>query len=139
LSGYWGGISENIEDDLPKSLSSNVETSDAQKVKISFPKPTPHLLKVEPALAWDPSSLAGCGTVAIDQLNRLYNAMHEYLADAGIDGVKVDAQSGIAQFGVGNGGGSRFARACVSAVETSVKKAFNKGFCFTRVNANDHL
>jgi hypothetical protein len=33
----------------------------------------------------------------------------------------VDAQSGIGAFGAGNGGGAAFARACVRAMEDSVK------------------
>jgi hypothetical protein len=38
--------------------------------------------------------------------------------------IKVDAQSGIGAFGVGNGGGSTIAQACVRAVENSAKTAF---------------
>ena len=36
-------------------------------VALSFSKPTPHLLMIEPALAWDPSSLSGCGTVELER------------------------------------------------------------------------
>jgi len=52
--------------------------------------------------------------------------MHKYLADAGVDGVKVDAQSGIGTFGSGQGGGAALTRAAVSAVESSVKAAFGR-------------
>jgi HEPN domain-containing protein len=47
-------------------------------------------------------------------------------AEAGADGVKVDAQAGIGIFGVGRGGGSALAQACVQAMEKSVKSAFTK-------------
>lgn len=93
-------------------------------IKRSYSRPTPHLLLVEPALAWDPSALLGVGSVAVDRLEEMYRRMHIYLAEAGIDGVKVDAQSGIGAFGVGNGGGSTIAQACVRAVENSAKIAF---------------
>jgi hypothetical protein len=93
-------------------------------IKRSYSRPTPHLLLVEPALAWDPSALLGVGSVAVDKLEEMYRRMHTYLAESGIDGVKVDAQSGIGAFGVGNGGGSTIAQACVRAVENSAKIAF---------------
>lgn len=31
--------------------------------------------------------------------NRLYNAMHRYLHDSGVDGVKVDCQAGVGLIG----------------------------------------
>ena len=88
-------------------------------VERKFASPTPHLLLVEPALAWDPSSLVGVGSVAVEKLGNMYAHMHKYLAEAGVDGVKVDAQSGIGSFG-----GSALVRSVVQAVEGSVKTAF---------------
>ena len=61
-------------------------------VREVYSRPTPHLLMIEPSLAWDPSSLSGCGTVKLDKLPTMYRLMHSYLAEAGVDGVKVDAQ-----------------------------------------------
>jgi hypothetical protein len=61
-------------------------------IKRMISKPTPHMLKVEPALAWDPSTLIGVGAVAVDQLDNMYQKIHQYLSDSGADGVKVDAQ-----------------------------------------------
>ena len=108
-----------------RALTNGTDASVA--VKRSYSRPTPHLLLVEPALAWDPSALVGVGSVAVNKLEEMYYRMHTYLADAGIDGVKVDAQSGIGAFGVGNGGGSTIAQACVRAVENSAKSAFASG------------
>ena len=122
LAGYWGGVSEEAGDDLNAALSSADPSSPA--VIRSFSRPSPHLLLVEPALAWDPGSLVGVGSVAKEKLVKMYSKMHRYLADAGVDGVKVDAQAGIGTFGAGNGGGAALARAAVRAVEESVKSAF---------------
>jgi len=98
-------------------------------IKDAYPKPTPHLLMIEPALAWDPSSLSGVGLVEqLETLPTIFRLMHSYLMDAGVDGVKVDAQSGIGALGSGMGGGSVFSRAAVQAVELSVKTAFGKRF-----------
>lgn len=156
LSGYWGGVSEDEKDELPRDLNDSTEefggrvrrllaervgsslqsaseklvaltrdepawnstvaatsslllaastlfSTDTTPVEVvlkpkavrrSFSKPTPHMLRVEPALAWDPSMLAGVGSVAIDRLEQLYYRMYSYLAESGVDGVKVDAQSG---------------------------------------------
>lgn len=95
-------------------------------IRDAYPKPTPHLLMIEPALAWDPSSLSGVGRGELETLPTIFRLMHSYLKDAGVDGVKVDAQSGIGALGSGLGGGSIFARAAVQAVELSVKSAFGK-------------
>eukprot|EP00595_Chromulina_sp_UTEXLB2642_P003101 CAMPEP_0196764436 /NCGR_PEP_ID=MMETSP1095-20130614/6122_1 /TAXON_ID=96789 ORGANISM="Chromulina nebulosa, Strain UTEXLB2642" /NCGR_SAMPLE_ID=MMETSP1095 /ASSEMBLY_ACC=CAM_ASM_000446 /LENGTH=559 /DNA_ID=CAMNT_0042120023 /DNA_START=467 /DNA_END=2143 /DNA_ORIENTATION=+ len=155
LSGYWGGVSENTDDDFNNALNLISNTSDHNtnsafndntlnpisnllnptkkgnntnnpSVQRKYSKPTPHLLQIEPALAWDPSSIIGVGSVAINKLDEMYHKIHEYLADSGADGVKVDAQSGVSIFGSGNGGGSAIAQACVQAMEKSVVNTFGK-------------
>jgi hypothetical protein len=142
LAGYWGGVSEDSDDDMPKLLNSYNKTSlslfrildelfsfkfDLQSdyvktasdtilnlyekskqviseqqnqllmkygdqkpaVTRTYSKPTPHMLQIEPSLAWDPSSLIGVGGVALDKLEEMYSRMYTYLVEAGIDGVKV--------------------------------------------------
>lgn len=111
---------------VPVNAGANLAQHVILPVKRSYSQPTPHLLQVEPALAWDPASLAGVGSVALEKLDEMYRKIHEYLAEAGADGVKVDAQSGIGVFGTGNGGGSALAKACVTSMEKSVKNAFGK-------------
>ncbi len=137
LLGYWGGVSERRDDDIhdtsviAKSMNSQFNmsvdlstNSNSILVQRRHPTPTPHLLWVEPALAWDPSSMTGSGAVEPNRLQNLYHQMHSYLSAAGVDGVKVDAQSGVGAFGRGLGGGPAVVQACVKAVETSVKQAF---------------
>ena len=129
---------EKLEEDVEGNLRTLERLSDTNRllspspisssVKEVYSKPTPHLLMIEPALAWDPSSLSGCGTVEISRLPTMYRLMHTYLAEAGIDGVKVDAQSGIGTFGRGFGGGAALTRAAVRAVELSAKKSFGQKF-----------
>lgn len=125
LSGYWGGVSGEAGDEFAQALQQRGGAATGGEVEVRYSHPTPHLLLVEPALAWDPGSLAGVGSVAVESLGHMYERMHEYLAAAGIDGVKVDAQSGIGSFGSGNGGGVAFARAVVRAAEDSVRSAFD--------------
>jgi hypothetical protein len=75
--GYWGGVSDEASDELPRELAKG-NTSHAE-VRVTYSKPTPHLLLVEPALAWDPGSLSGVGAVALTQLGALYEKMHRCL------------------------------------------------------------
>jgi hypothetical protein len=84
-------------------------------------KPTPHL-RVEPALAWDPGSLVGVGSMAVNKLEKMATEMHAYLADAGVDGVKVDAQAGLGIW-AGERGGVGYC-ACLCAPWAGVKSAF---------------
>jgi raffinose synthase len=75
LPAYWGGI-------MPTG-------SDFQDLggRIVFPKPTAGLREIEPAMLWNPAVVAGIGMV--DDPQTLYYRMHKYLAESGVDGVKV--------------------------------------------------
>ena len=53
---------------------------------------------------------------------KLYDGLHGYLQEAGIDGVKVDGQSILSQVGQGQGGGPAVSRKYISALETSAQK-----------------
>ena len=46
----------------------------------------------------------------IEQPQHLYEAMHSYLRDAGVDGVKVDCQAGVGLVGSHMGGGASLSR-----------------------------
>eukprot|EP00193_Tetraselmis_chui_P000478 CAMPEP_0177763786 /NCGR_PEP_ID=MMETSP0491_2-20121128/7051_1 /TAXON_ID=63592 /ORGANISM="Tetraselmis chuii, Strain PLY429" /LENGTH=1004 /DNA_ID=CAMNT_0019279905 /DNA_START=153 /DNA_END=3167 /DNA_ORIENTATION=- len=109
LPGYWGGIS-------PESPS-------MQKFnpRVLPGKATPGVLEVEPSMAWGPSALAGVGVV--DDHEAMYEAMHEYLAREGIDGVKVDCQAGIGLIPCSDGTPAKSA-AYQYSLEKSVKKHF---------------
>jgi len=81
LPGYWGGISPHSP--AMKRFNPRLMTGE----------PMPGVVEVEPAQAWGPCALAGLGVV--EDPTALYHAMHAYLAEQGIDGVKVDCQAGI--------------------------------------------
>ncbi len=51
-----------------------------------------------------------------------YGELHSIIREAGIDGVKVDAQAAITMLGAGYGGGPQITRAYVHAMEQSVKE-----------------
>ena len=54
------------------------------------PRPSRHLLTLEPQLEWDTPALFGVGLVADETgATDLYREMHAPLTAAGVDGVKV--------------------------------------------------
>ena len=115
LLGYWGGVHPDEE---------NVREFGA---KLKYPRHNPSLLAVEPSQAWDPLTVCGVGVPAPEKMQHFYNELHEYLAAAGVDGVKVDAQAVIGALGYGNGpngGGPALARNTHEALEKSVMKFF---------------
>jgi len=93
IHGYWRGVS----DELGKSIG--IEVSQVRT------RPSDHVLRIEPEMAYDPPSLFGVGLIGKkDDLTKFYKHLHEPLAEAGVDGVKVDVQSGITAAGMrGNG------------------------------------
>eukprot|EP00873_Tetraselmis_striata_P002585 jgi/Tetstr1/422849/TSEL_013640.t1 len=109
LSGYWGGVS------LEAPGASEFEAD------LVFANPTPGVLEVEPAMNWGPASLAGVGIVRDPA--KLYQAMHKYLAEAGVTGVKVDCQAGVGLV-PSQGGGPTSALASHTALEQSVADHF---------------
>ena len=44
-------------------------------------QPTAGLVEIEPSMAWNPSVVSGIGVV--EDVDKLYNDMHSYLASAG--------------------------------------------------------
>lgn len=113
LYGYWAGVAPHAPDMA------------AAKVAMVAPKPSPGVLDVDPTYAWSPQTLSGVG-LATDPA-ALFAGLHTALADAGVDGVKVDAQATLGMIGAGDpptGGGPALAAAYHSALEASVASKF---------------
>eukprot|EP00908_Phaeocystis_cordata_P007187 Transcript_1783.p1 GENE.Transcript_1783~~Transcript_1783.p1 ORF type:complete len:589 (-),score=246.71 Transcript_1783:205-1905(-) len=116
IGGYWGGVS-TVSPELAHLMPRNVQ-----------PTPTRSLLEVEPALMWDAASLFGVGNVHPQHILAFYHGVHGYLAASGVDGVKVDGQSGLTAFR-GSEGTSAMVRAHVHAMEASVAEHFESNRC----------
>ena len=116
IGGYWGGVSA-VSPELAHLMPRNVQ-----------PTPTRSLLEVEPALMWDAASLFGVGNVHPQHILAFYHGVHGYLAASGVDGVKVDGQSGLTAFR-GSEGTSAMVRAHVHAMEASVAEHFESNRC----------
>jgi hypothetical protein len=93
IHGYWRGVS----DELGKSIG-----IDVTQVRT---RPSDHIMRIEPEMAYDPPSLFGVGLIGNkDDISKFYKHLHEPLVAAGVDGVKIDVQSGVTAAGMrGNG------------------------------------
>ena len=117
LGGYWGGVS---------TTAPAMAHLHARQHK---PRPTRSLLEVEPALGWDAAAMCGVGAIGEGHELDLFRGIHTYLAQSGVDGVKIDAQSGMGVFGDGMGGGPAMVRRQVRAMEASVREHFPGNRC----------
>jgi len=116
LCGYWGGVAA----DAPGLV-------DAFKVRHAPVVPQPGVLEVEPSWAWDPIAAGGVGLVAPASAAAFYDKLHAGMAAAGVDGVKVDAQSIVDTLGAGLGGGPALARAMHGGLNASAARHFPEG------------
>jgi len=115
MHGYWRGVSS----DLGRSIDIDVDQV--------ISKPTERLLRLEPQMGFDTISLFGVGLITNKpDLAKFYKHIHEPLAKAGIDGVKVDVQSGVSAAGNGVSvvGGPHISRMYTEAMENSVSEHF---------------
>jgi raffinose synthase len=112
MPAYWGGV-------MP--AAPGVEAV-AGRTALVYPNPTASIAEVEPSLLWSPAVLAGVGVA--ESPDRLYRAMHAYLASAGVDGVKVDCQAGVGLVGSKWGGGPAAAARFHAALEASIAANF---------------
>ncbi|KAG2451611.1 hypothetical protein HYH02_003392 [Chlamydomonas schloesseri] len=117
LPGYWAGVMPTDHGELGGGAG-----IPGLESHIRFASPTQGVLEIEPSMAWNPAVLAGIGVVA--DPNRLYNAMHRYLHDSGVDGVKVDCQAGVGLIGSAMGGGAALSAMYQGALEASVARHF---------------
>eukprot|EP00898_Chlorokybus_atmophyticus_P002977 jgi/Chlat1/3680/Chrsp24S00277 len=115
LSAYWGGVS-------PQAEETNRYGATLQK-----PNNLPAMVEYEPLLDWDPRAIGGVGIVPPQSIGHVYDDMHTYLSDAGIDGVMVDVQAGVGPMGSGYGGGPSLVKTYTKELESSVKKHFPEG------------
>eukprot|EP00569_Conticribra_weissflogii_P009358 CAMPEP_0171367560 /NCGR_PEP_ID=MMETSP0879-20121228/6161_1 /TAXON_ID=67004 /ORGANISM="Thalassiosira weissflogii, Strain CCMP1336" /LENGTH=1092 /DNA_ID=CAMNT_0011875619 /DNA_START=24 /DNA_END=3302 /DNA_ORIENTATION=+ len=138
LHGYWRGVSPFLANTITHQPVGNVmldrNTSSTPPINTersavspsdSIPEHSEHLLRVEPIISWDSVSLFGVGLLSSRaDLRTFYQRLHSPLKDAGVDGVKIDVQSGVAAVGGGSGGGPHLADLYTETMENSVKQHF---------------
>lgn len=116
LHGYWRGMDADL------GLAHGMTSAEHR----TFDKPSQHVLSVDPSTAWDPVSLEGVGLISSPQdAQQFFQSLHTPLSQAGIDGVKVDVQSGVSGL-TGGGTGPNLAELYTCAMEESVAQQFGE-------------
>ncbi|KAL2482581.1 putative galactinol--sucrose galactosyltransferase 2 [Forsythia ovata] len=112
LAGYWGGV-------CPSS-----EAVKKYNPKLAYPVQSPGNIGNIRDIAMDSLEKYGVGVVDPQKVYDFYNDLHSYLADNGVDGVKVDVQNLIETLGSGHGGRVSITKQYHEALDESIEKNF---------------
>eukprot|EP01018_Ginkgo_biloba_P038359 Gb_08721 [translate_table: standard] len=96
IGGYWGGV----QPWATKMIK--------YEPTIAYPVQSPGMLGNSRDKFVDRLGNYGFGLINPHKIGDFYNDLHSYLASAGVDGVKVDAQNILGSLGAGFGGQYRF-------------------------------
>ncbi|KAL9249040.1 putative galactinol--sucrose galactosyltransferase 6 [Drosera capensis] len=124
ITGYWGGVRPGVEE--------MKEYGSAMK----YPLVSKGVLENEPVWKNDAMAIQGLGLVNPKSAFKFFNDMHSYLAEKGIDGVKVDVQCILETLGGGLGGRVELTRQYHQALDTSVSKNFPDNGCIACMSHN---
>ncbi|KAK4762334.1 hypothetical protein SAY86_008102 [Trapa natans] len=119
ITGYWGGVRPGEYGSLMK-----------------YPMISKGVMENEPTWKNDALAVQGLGLVNLKEVYRFYNELHNYLASAGIDGVKVDVQCILETLGAGLGGRVELTRQYHQALDASVARNFPDNGCIACMSHN---
>ncbi|KAL7153544.1 hypothetical protein ABFS83_04G176800 [Erythranthe nasuta] len=112
LVGYWGGL-----------LTSS-EPLKKYNPKLVYPVQSPGNIGNIRDIAMDIVEKYGVGIIDPEKIFDFYNDMHSYLADSGVDGVKVDVQNILETLGSGYGGRVSITKKYHEALDESIEQNF---------------
>ncbi|XP_022731627.1 LOW QUALITY PROTEIN: probable galactinol--sucrose galactosyltransferase 6 [Durio zibethinus] len=112
ITGYWGGVRPGVEE------------MEGYGSKIRYPMVSNGVVDNEPGCKTDAIAVQGLGLVNPKNVYKFYTELHSYLADAGIDGVKVDVQCILETLGARLGGRVELTRQYHQALDGSVGRNF---------------
>ncbi|EOY11890.1 hypothetical protein QUC31_001545 [Theobroma cacao] len=113
ITGYWGGVKPGITE------------MERYEPKLVHPISSPGVQSNDYCEVLQSITMNGVGLVNPEKIFDFYNDLHSYLASAGIDGVKVDAQSIVETLGAGHGGRVKLTRKFYQALEASISSNFH--------------
>ncbi|MCO5567681.1 hypothetical protein L7F22_021375 [Adiantum nelumboides] len=117
LAGYWGGV---------RTYGTQTAHYDSS---VRYPKSSPGIQNHQVDMALDKLSSNGVALVHPKKVLQFYNDLHSYLAEAGVDGVKVDVQNILETVGTGFGGRVSLTQQYHEALEASVSSHFPDNGC----------
>ena len=120
ITGYWGGVRPGEE----------------YGSSMKYPVVSKGVVENEPTWKTDAMAVQGLGLVNPKNVYRFYNELHSYLADAGVDGVKVDVQCILETLGGGLGGRVELTSQYHQALDSSVAKNFPDNGCIACMSHN---
>ncbi|KAL4589817.1 hypothetical protein LXL04_002727 [Taraxacum kok-saghyz] len=112
IVGYWGGVS-------PKAGPMK-EYGPVMK----YPMMSKGVLENDPIWKTDSLAIQGLGVMNPKKVFKFYDELHSYLADAGVDGVKVDVQCILETLGTGFGGRVALTSQYHRALDASIARNF---------------
>ncbi|XP_031405593.1 probable galactinol--sucrose galactosyltransferase 1 isoform X2 [Punica granatum] len=112
ITGYWGGVNPNVP------------AMKCYEPKLAEAIPSPGVESNGICYVLKGIILNKVGVVDPEKAYEFYNDLHEYLSSAGVDGVKVDAQTSLETLGASRGGRINLAQKYHKALEASVSKNF---------------
>ncbi|KAJ4958954.1 hypothetical protein NE237_026065 [Protea cynaroides] len=124
ITGYWGGVRPGMEG------------MEEYGSKMQYPKISPGVFSNEPGWKTDAMAVQGLGLVNPKNVYKFYNELHEYLASAGIDGVKVDVQCILETLAVGLGGRVELTHQYHLALDASIARNFPDNGCIACMSHN---
>ncbi|KAI8570692.1 hypothetical protein RHMOL_Rhmol01G0055500 [Rhododendron molle] len=124
ITGYWGGVRTGVKE-MEQYGSS-----------MRYPAVSKGVVENEPTWKTDAIAVQGLGLVDPRNVYRFYSELHSYLAGAGIDGVKVDAQCILETLGAGLGGRVDLTRMYHQALDASVSRNFPDNGCIACMSHN---
>ncbi|CAA2942544.1 probable galactinol--sucrose galactosyltransferase 6 isoform X1 [Olea europaea subsp. europaea] len=124
ITGYWGGVRPGVKE------------MEEYGSKMQYPKLCKGVLENEPGWKTDAIAMQGLGLVNPKNVHKFYNELHSYLASAGVDGVKVDAQCILETLGAGLGGRVEITKQYHQALDTSVAGNFPDNGCISCMSHN---
>ncbi|KAL2633967.1 hypothetical protein R1flu_005446 [Riccia fluitans] len=124
LAGYWGGVQPDGEG------------MEEYGSVVTYPVHTPGVLGNQPDMAIDSLTINGLGLVNPKKVAKFFDELHSYLRTAGVDGVKVDAQSILETLGAGFGGRVSITKQFHRALEESIAKNFPDNGCIACMSHN---
>ncbi|EEF30440.1 hydrolase, hydrolyzing O-glycosyl compounds, putative [Ricinus communis] len=124
ITGYWGGVRPGVKE------------MEEYGSLMKYPKVSEGVLENEPTWRTDVLAVQGLGLMNPKAVYKFYNELHNYLASAGIDGVKVDVQCILETLGAGLGGRVEITRQYHQALDASVARNFPDNGCIACMSHN---
>ncbi|XP_071717440.1 probable galactinol--sucrose galactosyltransferase 6 [Rutidosis leptorrhynchoides] len=124
IVGYWGGVRPEAEG------------MEEYGSLMKYPMVSKGVLANDPIWKTDMLAVQGLGLMNPKKVFKFYDNLHNYLAAAGVDGVKVDVQSILETLGTGLGGRVALTRQYHQALDASIARNFPDNGCIDCMSHN---